>query len=201
MQMVLEGSVDPWVMCVGVVQFESPMQKEAVAIEKHEKLEDHEVDVRGHDHREDNERSRANQLIHVPEVSWPISRAMNALISDHSEWRWVVEVVVVLVLAPPDLGDVAEAVIVELEKVGSNPDENKLEDMVSQTVPTGPAVGRAVTQTSQVERRDRADHGRDTSLDHLNDLISDHKRLREPRVALPPPPLIRRLHVERKEQN
>ena len=81
------------------------VEVDAVEVEEEPVHEEEAIDVDGHQHRDEQERGGAEELVHP-------------LVGDDGEGGRVVEDVVVLVLGPEGQADVAEAVVGELEEVG-----------------------------------------------------------------------------------
>jgi len=120
MKVMLEGSIDPGMMGIGPFGFIAPVQVHTVSIEKDGELNEQHIYVDGSDQREEQQRGRSEELIHV-------------FVSDDREGAGIVENMMILVLRPEELGDMAQSMVVEFQEISSNPTDTEGGDKVSST--------------------------------------------------------------------
>lgn len=160
MAVVLERSVEPWMMCIRPLQLVSPVQIHSVSVKEYAVSKVHHVHIDGHEHWKKKQRQGPKKLI-------------DPLISDDRKRAWIVEDVVMFVLNPTEFGRVAEPVVVKFKEIRADEDQKEREDMISNAVFRETAVCLRVSTLGKVKRKGRTKRCHDDSLHSLDNLLTD----------------------------
>ncbi len=128
MHIMLKRRIDERMMRIGPIDLVAPMQVNAVPVKQDGEHAKQEVHVDGHHERKNNQRRGAKELV-------------NGQVRNDRERAGIVKRVMMPMLFPRELADVAEPVVRKFEEIGRDPNDEKRQDQIPHAVGARSTIG------------------------------------------------------------